>query len=50
MNLTGFRIDHLDGNLPTPKVAKNESVSDNLLDLAVYAIIWMLYRTEQWGR
>ena len=50
MNLQGFSITISEFAYKELKVAKNESISDNLLDLAVYAIIWMLYRTDQWGR
>ena len=49
MNLTGFRLEVETATFAEPKDPKNESLADNLLDLAVYAIIWMLHRSGQWG-
>jgi len=50
MNLMGFRITISESEFSAPKTPKNESVGDNLLDLAVYTIIWVLYRMGAWGR
>lgn len=50
MNLTGFhiRVDLLD--FGPPREPHNESIEDNILDAAVYPVIWMLYRAKKWGR
>jgi hypothetical protein len=50
MNLLGFRITISKSEFSTPKTPRNESIGDNLLDLAVYSIIWVLYRMGAWGR
>ncbi len=50
LNLIGFRFDVAYQGYDAPKQPKNESIGDNLLDAAVYPIIWMLFRLGKWGR
>jgi hypothetical protein len=50
MNLFGFRINIGGSEFVKPELPKNESVDDNLMDLAVYAIIWQLLRKGIWGK
>ena len=50
MNLMGFRITINESEFAEPTNPKNESVADNLLDLAVYTVIWILHRGRVWGR
>jgi hypothetical protein len=50
MNLLGFEIDVQFANYREPQTPKNESIEDNLRDLAVYAIIHQIYREGKWGR
>jgi 5'-nucleotidase len=50
MNLTGFKIDVSLKSFEPPCRPKNESVDDNLMDLAVYSIIWQIYRQGKWGK
>jgi 5'-nucleotidase len=50
MNLTGFKIDVSLRSFEPPCQPKNESVDDNLMDLAVYSIIWQIYRQGKWGK
>ena len=50
LNLIGFNIDISNSVYNTPKIAKNESFEDNLVDLSVYSIIWQLYRKGIWGK
>jgi len=49
MNLLGFRIEVKFVEYVGPKDAKNESVDDTYLDMAVYSIISLLYRSGKWG-
>jgi hypothetical protein len=51
LNLTGFKIG-IDTPLTftKPRVAKNESLNDTYMDLAVYAIIGKLLLEGKWGR
>jgi len=48
VNLMGFDIST--GKYSAPKEPKNESIEDNLRDLANYAIIWQIYREGNWGK
>lgn len=50
MNLNGFHIDVNLKEFSKPLNPKNESLDDSLMDLAVYAVIWMLYRRGVWGK
>lgn len=50
MSLHGFDVTVVFNGLNPPPEPKNESIDDNLMDLAVYAIIWMLYRKGVWGK
>lgn len=49
LNLTGFDIDARLVAYIGPKIAKNESIDDTLLDMAVYSIIGLLLRKGAWG-
>ncbi len=49
MNLLGFEIDVKFVGYHGPKEAKNETIEDTYMDMAVYAIIGMLYREGKWG-
>jgi nucleoside 2-deoxyribosyltransferase len=50
MNLTGFRIDIQGSIYDQPKTPKQESIDDTYMDLSVYGIIGMLYRSGRWGK
>jgi len=50
MNLMGFRVEIEQSSFEQPAKPKNESIDDTIMDLAVYAIIWQLYREEAWGK
>lgn len=50
MNLTGFRFEVVEERFEAPKGPKNEPFDDSLLDLAVYCIIWWIYRKAGWGK
>jgi hypothetical protein len=50
MNLIGFKIDVSLKSFEPPRQPKNESIEDNLMDLAVYSIIWQIYRQGKWGK
>ena len=50
MNLLGFEIEVNFVGYREPKDAKNESVDDTFMDMAVYSIIAQLYRKGKWGR
>jgi len=50
MNLSGFKLTVVESEYVQPKVPKNESIEDTLLDMAVYAIIGLLLRWGQWGK
>jgi len=50
MNLAGFKIEIASSEFCTPKVPKNESIDDTLIDMAVYAVIGQLLRRGEWGR
>lgn len=51
MNLVGIHFDHiLHTGVRPPRKPKNEAITDTLEDLAVYAVIGMIYRRGQWGR
>lgn len=49
LNLMGFEIDVRLVGYHGPKLAKNESVDDTLIDMANYAIILKLLREGNWG-
>lgn len=51
LNLTGFKFQAIlcEGVFP-PKKPKNESINDTYEDLAVYAVIGKLVRTNRWGK
>ena len=50
MNLMGFKIEIASSRYEQPCQPKNESIDDTILDLAVYAIIWQIYRQGKWGK
>ena len=50
LHLIGFNIDISKSEYDKPKIAKNESFEDNLIDLSVYSIIWQLYHKGIWGK
>jgi nucleoside 2-deoxyribosyltransferase len=50
MNLIGFRIEIAQSAYESKREPKNESIEDNVMDLAVYAIIWRLFRRGVWGK
>jgi 5'(3')-deoxyribonucleotidase len=50
MNLMGFRLNIEKSEFATPKMPREEAVEDSILDLAVYAIIWLIYRQGSWGK
>ncbi len=50
MNLMGFKIELSDMKFEQPREPKNESIEDSILDLAVYCIIWLIYRRKAWGK
>ena len=51
MNLTGIKFKSIvhEGVFP-PSRPKNESINDTYSDLAVYAVIGKLLRTNRWGK
>jgi|WetSurMetagenome_2_1015567.scaffolds.fasta_scaffold00049_13 hypothetical protein len=49
MNLSGFNLEVKLLNFSQPKEPKNESIEDTLMDMAVYALINLLYRAGKWG-
>jgi hypothetical protein len=51
LNLTGFKFKYLmcDG-FESPKDPKHESIEDTYQDMAVYAVIGLLLRKNQWGK
>jgi len=48
LNLMGLNMDT--GKWTEVKEPKNESIEDNLRDLANYAIIWQIFREGNWGK
>lgn len=50
MNLIGFRMEVSGSVFELSKNPKNESIDDSIMDLAVYAVIWMLNRLQVWGK
>lgn len=50
MKKYGYYMDVESIKFDSPKEPKNESIDDTLMDLAVYAIIWMLLREDAWGK
>jgi hypothetical protein len=50
MNLSGFKLTVVESEYVQPKIPKNESIEDTLLDMAVYAIIGLLLRWNKWGK
>jgi hypothetical protein len=49
MNLSGFNLEVKLLSFNQPKSPKNESIEDTLMDMAVYALINLLYRAGKWG-
>jgi hypothetical protein len=50
LNLVGFRMEIASSRFEAPLKPKNESIDDNLMDMAVYAIIGQLLRKGKWGK
>lgn len=50
MNLSGFDLEIGATKYREPKEPKHESIEDNAMDLAVYAIIFQLYREGKWAK
>lgn len=51
MNLVGFRLEISEpAHYEVPDKPKNESLEDNIIDAAVYPIIWLIMRAGKWGR
>jgi hypothetical protein len=51
LNLTGFHVPiETTLTFTKPRAAKNESLNDTYMDLAVYAIIGKLLLEEKWGK
>lgn len=50
LNLIGFRFTVTFEKFDSPKAPQNESIEDNVMDAAVYAIIWQIFRKGMWGR
>lgn len=51
MNLVGIYFDHLvHTGVRPPRKPKNEAIEDSFIDLAVYAIIGLIYRRGAWGK
>lgn len=50
MNLMGYKIEISNMNFEAPSVPKHESIDDTIGDLAVYAVIWRVYRMGVWGK
>jgi hypothetical protein len=50
MNLEGFTLNIASMSYGQPKEAKNEPIADTFMDMAVYAVIALLYRAGKWGR
>uniref|UniRef100_A0A6M3L7D9 Nucleotide modification associated domain-containing protein n=1 Tax=viral metagenome TaxID=1070528 RepID=A0A6M3L7D9_9ZZZZ len=48
MNLIGFNIST--GEYCEPKIPKNESIEDTLIDMANYALIALIYRQGRWAK
>ena len=50
MNLTGFDIKVEASSFRAPKEPKHESIEDNAMDMAVYSIIFQLFREGKWAK
>lgn len=50
LNLTGFDVDAIFKGFNAPKNPKYESLNDNIQDIAVYAVNWLIYRSGNWGK
>jgi len=50
MNLTGFDIQVQSSSFREPKEPKHESIEDNAMDMAVYSIIFQLFREDKWAK
>lgn len=50
LNLIGFTMNVDVGHFNQPRAAANESIEDSYMDAAVYSIIGLLLRRNQWGR
>jgi len=46
----GFNVKFSSITYREPKKAKNESLEDSIIDLAVYCLIWLLERRGKWGK
>ena len=49
LNLYGFRFTVEKGSYDQPKAPKYESIEDTLRDSAVYSVIGLLLRRDEWG-
>ena len=49
-NLTGFNIKSEFLSFNNKKEPKNESIEDTLMDIAVYAIIFLIYKRNKWAK
>jgi hypothetical protein len=50
MNLLGFKVEASYHSYEAPRAPKHESIEDTYMDMAVYALIGLLYRADQWGK
>ena len=50
MNLSGFKLQVTNTEYTEPKSANNEAIEDTFMDMAVYALIGLLYKAGKWGR
>ncbi len=50
MNLSGFDVEVKSTSYREPKEPKHESIEDNAIDLANYAVIFQLYREGTWAK
>jgi hypothetical protein len=50
MNLSGFKLQVTNTEYTAPKQANNEAIEDTFMDMAVYALIALLYKAGKWGR
>lgn len=50
MHLTGFQLDLRGSRFDHSRTPKNESLTDSWMDMAVYAVIWLIHATGKWGK
>lgn len=50
LNLTGFELDVSFEGFRESKEPNFESMQDNIQDIAVYAVNWLIYRSGNWGK